>query len=196
MRKKRRPPNAPRLGRPPNTGGPGVSHLKRPPLAGQKFPVHTTVRVRGHVWNLRSKRCFRLITGAIADSKLGLRVVHYAVLGNHVHLIVEAKDERHLARAMQGLLISIARRLNRLMKASGSVFADRYHAHALRTPTEVRNAIAYVLENFARHFPAQADAEADPFSSGSEGVHAHAPSTWLLRVGWKRARVPAGKPLS
>ena len=32
----------------------------------------------------------------------GFRLVHYAVMGNHVHLIVEAADRVKLARGMQG----------------------------------------------------------------------------------------------
>ena len=188
---KRRARNAPRLGRPPNPGGPGQSHLKRPALLGRRTPVHATVRVREHVWNLRSKRCFIRICAAIAKANLGLRVIHFAVLGNHLHLIVEAEDEKHLARAMQGLLISMAKRLNALMNRHGSVFADRYHAHALATPTEVRNAIAYVLENFARHFPDGAGG-ADRFSSAAPDAPRHEPKTWLLRVGWRRARHTSG----
>ena len=36
-------------------------------------------------------------------ARFGFRLVHYAVMGNHVHLIVEAPDRRALWRGMQGL---------------------------------------------------------------------------------------------
>ena len=48
---------------------------------------------------------------------------------------------------MQGLLIRIAKGLNKLWMHKGSVFADRYHDRILRTPREVRSALAYVLQN-------------------------------------------------
>src|SRR5439155_1867394 len=52
-------------GRPPKNGvKAGVSHLRRPVLNGQRHPVHVTLRMLPHVWNLRSRRCF----GAIARS--------------------------------------------------------------------------------------------------------------------------------
>ena len=37
------------------------------------------------------------------------------------------------------------------MQRRGKVFADRYHAHALKSPRETANGIAYALGNFVRH---------------------------------------------
>jgi hypothetical protein len=49
------------------------------------------------------------------------------------------------------------------------VFSDRYHAHVLRTPAEVRNALRYVLGNHASHAARRGeplrDGFVDPFSS-------------------------------
>src|SRR5204863_9277085 len=87
-----------------------------------------------------------LVAGA---DRFGMRLVELAVMSNHVHLICEADDERALARGMKGLCVRIARALNRLWGRVGSVFNDRYHAHALKTPREVRNALNYVLHNAA-----------------------------------------------
>src|SRR5687767_1676441 len=112
--------------------------------------------------------------------------------------MVEAADARALSRGMQGLLVRVVRALNGLWKRTGSVVADRYHAHILRTPREVRHALAYVLHN-ARHHGIQArgidpytsgiafdgwrDAPMDGTSAETAGVPAR---TWLLRVGWRR----------
>ena len=49
------------------------------------------------------------------------------------------------------------------------MIADRYHARALATPREVRNALLYVLNNARRHAPDPRELRrdvADPFSSG------------------------------
>ena len=35
-------------------------------------------------------------------SAFGVRIIHYSIQGNHLHLIVEAEDPRALSRAMQG----------------------------------------------------------------------------------------------
>jgi hypothetical protein len=68
--------------------------------------------------------------------QLGFPLVHYSVQGNHVHLLVEANDEKALSKGMNGLGTRIARRLNRVMGRKGKVLDDRYHGHILRTPTE------------------------------------------------------------
>ena len=73
-------------------------------------------------------------------NRFGFRLVHYSVQGNHMHLLVEAADEKSLARGMNGLGVRVAKGLNRVMGRSGKVLDERYHGHILRTPTEVRRA--------------------------------------------------------
>jgi REP element-mobilizing transposase RayT len=177
-------------GRRPKGARAGVSHHGRPRVS-RHHPVHVTLRVREHVWNLRSRRCFRLIEAALASSRArGLvRVVHVSVQGNHVHLIAEADDALALARGMKGLEVRVARALNRLMSRRGAVFADRYHAHVLRSRPEVRRAIAYLVGNHASHMARiaarAAIGDVDPFSSASPAVRAvlSVPVSWLLRNG-------------
>ena len=179
-----------RGGRRANAGrkaGPRVSHHPRERLA-HRFPVHVTLRVRPEVWNLRSQHCFRALCGAFAKGRerLGFRLVHFSVQGNHLHLVVEASDERRLARGMQGLAVRMAKKLNHLMQRSGPVFSDRYHAHILRSPRETRAAVAYVLGNFAKHRAEQgrpiAAGFVDPFcSAAARDLKLTAPArSWLL----------------
>ena len=68
--------------------------------------------------------------------------MHYSIQGNHLHLIVEIDDAAMLSRAINGLAVRLARALNHLAERKGKVFVDRYHAHVLKTPREVRNAVA------------------------------------------------------
>jgi len=178
-----------------------VPHRRRPALS-PRHPVHATWRVLAHVWNLRSRRCFSRIARGFerGRDRFGFRLVHFSVLGNHIHLVVEARDEKALARGMQGLGVRIAKALNRLMERKGTVFADHYHARILRSPTQVANAVAYVLLNFLHHFPEEAarygDVPRDPFSSAWRERGRDPPvvpaRTWLLVVGW---RICAGEVL-
>jgi putative transposase len=166
-----------------------LSHRTRPRF-DKATPVHVTIRVRRHVWNLRSRRCFGVIAGCFqaALGRFGLRLIEFSVLGNHIHMIVEADSHEALSRGMQGLNVRIAKALNGLMRTRGSVFEDHYHAALLLTPTRLVNAIAYVLGNAAHHY--RGNAEVDPFCSLScdrEALLIH-PESWLLRVGWRRAK--------
>jgi REP element-mobilizing transposase RayT len=178
----------------------GVSHRQRAALAS-RFPVHVTMKLRAGLPTLRSRRAFAVLAAAFAATREreGVRLVHYSVQSNHVHLMCEARDRTALSRGIQSLAIRIAKRLNRLWQRAGQLFADRYHDRILRTPREVRNALAYVLNNAAHHGVALPRDEPDPCSSsvwfsGWRTLRARArdPSplacarTWLLSVGWLR----------
>ncbi|MGZ3405513.1 MAG: transposase [Polyangia bacterium] len=163
-------------GRPPSGARAGMPHVPRAPLA-PRFPVHVTWRMSREVWNLRTRRCFRVLSRAMyaGAARFGFRLVHYSVMGNHLHLLVEATDRASLSRGMQGLGIRIARALNRLMHRSGRVVSDRYHAHILKTPSEVQRARHYLLTNAHHHYGHTTD---DAFTSRRPLV---SPRTWLLR---------------
>ncbi len=180
-------------GRKPRGARAGVAHRSRGDWTGV-MPLHVTLRMAPHVYNLRSRRSFRVIAAALrlGGDRFNVRVVEFSVQGNHIHLVVEAASRGALARALQGLSIRVARGLNRMMGRSGRVFDDRYHARVLRTPTEVRNAIHYVLGNARKHAAQRGETYApgyvDPYSSAGAADLALPPAqTWLLRAGWKRA---------
>ena len=176
-----------------------VSHDARPQHSAS-HPLHLTVRLRDKLPSLRRKGERNAITGAFHAGRehFGFRLTQFSLQSNHLHLLAEAGDRRALSRGMQGLLVRIARALNALWKRRGSVFADRFHARALRTPREVRAALVYVLQN-ARHHGIQL-ASIDPFSSGAwfDGWRMKLafatglppilapPRTWLLVEGWLR----------
>jgi REP element-mobilizing transposase RayT len=173
-------------GRRPNGSKAGVSHLRRPAIAA-RHPVHVTLRVRAGVGYLRAWQRAQILQDAFREARIrfGMRIVHYSIQGNHLHLIVEVESAEALSRGMQGLAIRIARRLNALVGRCGTVFADRYHAHALRSRREVANAVRYVLNNYRKHTLEHVRPHwDDPFSSTNDAPVA-APRTWLLRVGWR-----------
>ena len=178
-----------------------VSHSKRAEHKA-RHPLQVTMKLAAGLPSLRRTRPFQVVRAAleVAADRFGCRVVHFAVLSNHLHLIVEADDNRALARGMNGLCVRIAHGLNRLWGRRGRVFADRFHVSVLENPTMVRNALGYVLHNAEKHGITCSRDGVDPFSSGasfdgwqksldraksSRSVFGR-PRTWLLRDGWKR----------
>ncbi len=185
-----------------------VARIKRPRLSPH-HPVHVTLRIRNDAPRLRRAHAWAVLRACFrrGRDRFGFRLVHFSVQTNHAHLICEADDARALSRGMQGLAIRIARRMNRLAKRKGKFFADRYHARALTTPREVRNALVYVLKNAAHH-AALAAGVLDVYSSGvyfdgwREPIRLRliddgpppivAAKSWLLTTGWRRRRGPIG----
>jgi len=120
-------------------------------------------------------------------------LIHFSIQGNHIHFIVEAADQSALGRAIKGLLVRMARALNKVMGRKGQVFADRYHAQLLRSPRQAANAVRYVLDDWrmrALRDGRPAPAGVDPFSSTAWAdivpPLVAEPWWWMLRVGVKR----------
>jgi REP element-mobilizing transposase RayT len=177
----------------------GVSHARREDFPA-RFPVHITMKVKTGVPSLRCRDAHDVLLAIFAAmrERKDFRLVHYSIQSNHLHLLCEASDRGELARAMQSLATSIAKRLNSLWQRAGKLFADRYHDHVLKSPREVSHALRYVLNNAARHGIALG--RSDPYSSGRwfdawrarTSVLEPPPSplsrakTWLLSIGWSR----------
>jgi putative transposase len=190
-----------------------VPHHPRP-IHKKRHPTHVTLRARAGLPNFRSQRVQTMLRG-ILEQQLRRRryrdhfqVVHYSIQSNHLHLIVEATDTPTLRAGVSGLVIAFAKRLNKeiLERLTGKVWRDRYHSRELTTPSEVRRALVYVLQNVRKHgfellgpfidplttaksFPGWTtplDPEPDPFPPRT-------PRTWLLGEGWSSH---GGGPLS
>jgi REP element-mobilizing transposase RayT len=130
--------------------------------------VHVTLRIAAGIPALRDERLFEKVRFALAAGRerFGFRLVHFSVQSNHLHLIAEAQDGRALALGMQGLSVRVARAVNRALGRRGRLFADRYHARALKTPRAVHFAVRYVLLNARKH-QAVAPGFIDPCSSAA-----------------------------
>ena len=83
--------------------------------------------------------------------RFGFRLTEWSLQANHIHMICEADDEVAMGRGLKGVGVRLSKKVNGVQGRRGSVLTDRYHAHVLRTPIEVRNALLYVLSNVRKH---------------------------------------------
>jgi REP element-mobilizing transposase RayT len=181
-------------------------HRRRQSLS-RSHPCHVTLKLRSGIPSLRTVRFVREFERSlrVVRDRARFRVVHYTLQSDHIHLIVEASSSRDLAAGMKSIGARVARTVARVFGLRGSVLPDRFHLHVLRSPREVRNAIAYVLLNARRHLAKSGQRidphpRVDPASSGRwfDGWRSQMaefdvndppvarPRTWLLRVGWRR----------
>jgi Transposase IS200 like len=220
-------------GRPKRGVRASEKHEVRPRISAYQ-PVHVVMRASSKIGSLRQRSIFRAIleasfaafihdehavtrpsrSAATAKVSRAFHIVHISIQRTHIHLIVEASDRHTLATGMQAFGISAAKHINATIRDGtgarrrGSVFTDRYHARILSTPTQVRNCIAYVLNNWRHHGDDRERLRnpwrVDPYSSalafdgwkerggemyrvprGYTGPMVWKPQTWLLRVGWR-----------
>ena len=169
--------------------------------------MHVTLRSR--LVPLRSQHLFPTVRLALARASrrepARFRLLHFSVQRDHLHLIVEAADERALSSGVRSVAIRVARYVNELLGRRGTLWADRWHGRALKTPREVRNALVYVLANFRKHSRRTPHSGIDPFSSGAwfDGWREWAPSSgrappWAasaaFRRDWKALPVSPSRP--
>jgi putative transposase len=215
----------PGAGRKPKNGKRAGSPHKRRPDINRRWPVHIVIRVEDDLKSLRKRDTYAALRDAtitvakreLHDAQVGyFRIVHISIQKTHIHMIVEAGDKMALSRGMQSFQISAAKHLNatvsvkRMTPRRGRVFTDRYHQEVIKTPTQARNTLAYVLNNWRKHREDRhIDTErwkVDAFSTGVQftgwreredavfmwkpretykPLVVYLPTSWLLRVGWR-----------
>jgi REP element-mobilizing transposase RayT len=206
-------------GRPPKAPRSSERHKARLRFH-RPTPVHVTLRVVAPIGTLRRRAVYQAILRAMAVvlGRSDFRIVHISLEDDHVHLICEAETHTALASGMKAFQSSAAQRLNQVIseargrKRRGQVFADRYHAVLIKSPTQARNAIAYVVNNWRRHrkdggletrfwdvdyfssgpsFPGWSELEDSPLlyevPKGYDRLPVARPHTWLLSKGWAKA---------
>src|SRR5450631_340131 len=88
-------------------------------------PIHVTLRAS--VRSLRKQFVVSTVLGALRDSNSEhFRIAHYSVQDNHLHLIVEADNKTALSTGMRGLMVRLAKRVNKLLFRRGRFWADRW----------------------------------------------------------------------
>jgi REP element-mobilizing transposase RayT len=205
-------------GRPPKGARAGSPHKARVRFSSPT-PAHVTLRVVAPIETVRRPDAYHAIRRAMYTvvERDDFGIVHISIERDHLHLIVEANDHECLWEGIRAFETSAAQRLNQAIsratgtKHLGKVFDDRYHARLICTPTQARNSISYVLNNWRRHKHDQGMEtmfwDLDYYSSGpgfdgwAELEHTpllhptpdyprlsvRRPKTWLLRTGWRQA---------
>jgi len=208
-------------GRKPNGARAGQRHCQRPDVKSSQ-PLHVVLRLVPAVGNLRRRVLYKAMRNATITAALRehVRIVHVSLQRTHVHLLVEAEHKAALARGMQGFQVSAARHINTALgngirRRRGKVFADRYHATVITSPTQAHRAIRYILCNWRKHKEDRDGLSStwlvDPFSTGIlfpdwhelqdqpwmwpiretyDPLVVRTPQSWLLREGWKRGGGP------
>lgn len=100
-------------------------------------PLLVTLRLRPGLPSLREPETWAVVVRVMRAfrDRFEVSIVHYGVMGNHLHLLVEGRDRESFARGMKALCVRLAKQLNAHFGTKGSLFASRYHARELPTST-------------------------------------------------------------
>jgi REP element-mobilizing transposase RayT len=141
-----------RPGRKPREERKGFVPHRTRPAHHRRHPVHVSIRRVRLAPSLRSERVYAAIVAELVRAAgVGVRVVHYSVQDDHVHLMVEGRDAKDLSNQMRKLFSRVALAVNAVAKRRGSLFRDRHHRRELTSPTQTRHALVYILFNERKH---------------------------------------------
>jgi REP element-mobilizing transposase RayT len=147
---------------------PCTPHRARASLS-RHVPAHITIRAAKGLPSLREQVLARAIGHVIRSMRTArddFRIVEFSIQSNHVHLIVEADDDKALSSAIRSFEARVSKVLNHhvLRRKRGRVWGDRYFRVDLTSPKQARHALAYVLQNGQHHGVVPAGVK-DPISS-------------------------------
>lgn len=140
-----------------------IRHIRRERIS-KPTSLHLTIKVRENKADIKSKRILKSLHHAIMRARLKkLKVIHYTLEYNHVHLLVEALDHKVMHQAMQALGISFSKAINKAKAAKGGVYKHRYHLRKLASSKELRNVLHYIFSNGVHH--RRTTSMLDPYNS-------------------------------
>lgn len=131
----------------------------------------------------------RLIEDGLARG--GIRLNAYCLMTNHVHLLAVPETTSVLAKFVKGFAQRYAQRRNRVTKASGKLFEERYYSKPIRSDAHLALATAYIDLNPVRAGVTEAaatyrwstfriHASTDPHAPFR---HLWSPSPWYMGLG-------------
>jgi REP element-mobilizing transposase RayT len=129
-----------------------IYHRSRPEIPRAR-PVHVTIKSNKNIIpNLRSKVFYKEIRQGMKRARiLGIRIIHFSVQRDHVHMLIEAENKKQLGESMRALSISLSKRFSFTLKKKVKALKNRYHLHILKSLQEIKNATNYILHNGQKH---------------------------------------------
>lgn len=188
-----------------------VNHMAREKVDFKK-PLLITMKLKKDLRGFRTRQMKAKFEECGKESKrFGFHVLQFSMLLNHVHVLVEAKNNESLSKGMKSLGGRMGKALRAQIGGRGSVFNGRYHLRVLKSPTQTKNALTYVLLNHSNH--EKTTPRIDFYSSGvyffewekligrkwstkfATGFkeprplpdYLSQPKSWLAKDGWKHA---------
>lgn len=129
----------------------GIRHTCRPHIR-MKTPLHLTIKVRSNKADIQNKIILKALHRAIMRARIkGLKVLHYALEYNHVHLLIEADNNKNLHKGMQAFGITIAKAINKFKRDKGAVYKHRYHFRQISSLRDFSNVLNYIFHNGIKH---------------------------------------------
>ncbi len=134
-----------------STLDPSIRHRKREVFSKPKS-MHLTIKIEAIKGRIKNKSILKVLKRAILRARgRGLRIVHFTLEYNHVHLLVESSNEKTLALGMMVFGVTFSKGINKYHATSGRVYRHRYHQRFIKTARDLKHVMNYIFTNGIKH---------------------------------------------
>ena len=106
-----------------NAGRRKAETAKIPHVSRQRMTKHTPAHVNLKFnCDLKSKTGIEALANAISNARKFLSIIHYSLLSNHLHLIIEAENNLSLTKGMKSFSVTFCRQMGK-----GAIQKDRFY---------------------------------------------------------------------
>lgn len=112
------------------------------------FSYHVTLRVHGSGMLFRDTEDFNKFLRSLqkAANSYNMKIVAYALMGNHIHLILQG-NLKLMSRVFQSMGASFAKWYNKKYGKKGAVYDQRFHSVPINSKEQFIETLTYVYNN-------------------------------------------------
>ncbi|MDD5240706.1 MAG: transposase [Sulfuricella sp.] len=89
----------------------------------------------------------RLLVGVLRAETPHAETLAYVVMPDHLHWLMQLREEHTLSRVIEDVKSISAHRINRALERTGPLWQAGFHDHALRHEEDVASVARYVVAN-------------------------------------------------
>jgi len=154
-----------------------LRHVRGTRVYAQDAIYHLRTTTIDQMQFLADNTCKQIVLTAVrnAASLLGVDVLAYVIMPEHIHLIVRPSADKDISQFVASLKKRSAREINRHIGRRGAVWRKEFFDHMLRSQEHLEGLVRYIHDNPVRRGLA-ASAEDWEFSSWREIYGARFPN--------------------
>ncbi|OQY33559.1 MAG: hypothetical protein B6241_07705 [Spirochaetaceae bacterium 4572_59] len=115
----------------------------------QGATYHVVAKTNRGEFILNSDEMKEMFLGILksAKRKFNFKLIHFCIMGNHVHLMLQPAPGTSLSKLMQWILSVFAIRFNKIYGLIGHVWYDRFKSKIIRSFYQYINTFQYISDN-------------------------------------------------
>jgi putative transposase len=123
--------------------------MRKPRKKEEGACYHVTARSNRGEFILQSRKLKRefLMVLEKAKEKFNFKLKHFCIMSNHIHLMIQPRENTDISKIMQWILSVFAIRFNKIFGYKGHVWYDRFKSKIIHTLNQLIKVFEYISLN-------------------------------------------------